>query len=139
MKLARGEKVDTTETIDNGSKKVPSILLEPVSVDRSNLVSTVVKDGYQTLEKICEGFRPINVQSNNVIFVHLARAAGSSPAAKLRVLVIMTETNQAAPYLEMREITKSFPGVKALDGVTFDLHHGESMRWLGRTVRANPP
>ncbi|MDX6710678.1 MAG: D-xylose transport system substrate-binding protein [Blastocatellia bacterium] len=55
MKLARGEKVDTTETIDNGFKKVPSILLEPVSVDRGNLVSTVVKDGYQTLEKICEG------------------------------------------------------------------------------------
>jgi len=43
----------------------------------------------------------------------------------------MTETI-SAPYLEMREITKTFPGVKALDGVTFDLHHGESMRWLGK-------
>ncbi|MGB7921707.1 MAG: xylose ABC transporter ATP-binding protein [Pyrinomonadaceae bacterium] len=29
------------------------------------------------------------------------------------------------PLLEMREITKSFPGVKALGGVTFDLHEGE--------------
>jgi len=53
VKLARGEKVDASETIDNGSKKVPSILLEPVAVDKNNIVSTVVKDGYQTLEKIC--------------------------------------------------------------------------------------
>jgi D-xylose transport system substrate-binding protein len=55
MKLARGEKVDTTVTIDNAFKKVPSILLEPIAVDKSNMVSTIVKDGYQTLDKICEG------------------------------------------------------------------------------------
>src|SRR6476646_1740324 len=30
-----------------------------------------------------------------------------------------------SPLLQMREITKSFPGVKALDGVTFDLKQGE--------------
>ena len=53
IKLARGEKVDTTEVIDNGMKKVPSVLLEPIPVDKNNIVSTVVKDGYQTLEKIC--------------------------------------------------------------------------------------
>jgi len=55
IKLARGEQVATTETLDNGFKKVPAILLEPVAVDRSNLTSTVVKDGYQTLETICAG------------------------------------------------------------------------------------
>ncbi|HEV7797691.1 MAG TPA: hypothetical protein VGO73_06030, partial [Pyrinomonadaceae bacterium] len=58
VKLARGEKVETTETIDNGFKKVPSILLEPVAVDRNNLLSTVVKDGYHTLEEICAGLPP---------------------------------------------------------------------------------
>ncbi len=53
IKLARGEKVDTVDTIDNGRKQVPSILLEPVAVDRANLISTVVKDGYHTLAEIC--------------------------------------------------------------------------------------
>src|SRR5882724_3305428 len=58
IKLARGEKVETADAIDNGSKKVPSILLAPIAVDRNNLVSTVVKDGYHTLEEICAGLPP---------------------------------------------------------------------------------
>ena len=58
IKLARGEKVETTDTLDNGFKKVPAILLEPVAVDRSNLVGTIVKDGYHTLAEICAGIPP---------------------------------------------------------------------------------
>lgn len=58
VKLARGENVATTETIDNGFKKVPSILLELIAVDRNNLLSTVVKDGYHTLPEICAGLPP---------------------------------------------------------------------------------
>ena len=55
VKLARGEKVDTNGEIDNAFKKVPSMLLEPIAVDRSNLIDTVVKDGYHTLDEICAG------------------------------------------------------------------------------------
>lgn len=55
IKLARGEQVQTNDAIDNGFKKVPSFLFEPIAVDRNNLLSTVVKDGYQTLDKICAG------------------------------------------------------------------------------------
>jgi D-xylose transport system ATP-binding protein len=35
------------------------------------------------------------------------------------------------PLLEMRQITKSFPGVRALDGVTFDLDGGEIHALVG--------
>ncbi|HBB89863.1 MAG TPA: hypothetical protein DC047_19840 [Blastocatellia bacterium] len=58
IKLARGEKVDSTDAIDNGAKKVPSVLLVPIAVDKNNIVTTVVKDGYQTLEKICANVPP---------------------------------------------------------------------------------
>jgi len=58
VKLARGESLATSETIDNGFKKVPAILLDPVAVDRANLLSTIVKDGYHTLAEICAGVPP---------------------------------------------------------------------------------
>src|SRR5579875_3334476 len=35
------------------------------------------------------------------------------------------------PLLEMRDIGKSFPGVRALDGVTLDLHAGEVLALVG--------
>jgi D-xylose transport system substrate-binding protein len=41
-----------TRGLSNGKIDVPSILIEPISVDRDNLVSTVVADGYQKLEDV---------------------------------------------------------------------------------------
>jgi D-xylose transport system substrate-binding protein len=39
-------------TTNNGKKDVPSILLEPVAVDKSNLDATVIADGFQKKEDV---------------------------------------------------------------------------------------
>jgi D-xylose transport system substrate-binding protein len=52
VKLGRGEKVETKDTINNGKKDVPSILHEPQVVDKSNVMDTVIKDGYHKLEDV---------------------------------------------------------------------------------------
>jgi D-xylose transport system substrate-binding protein len=43
---------DQTKPVKNGKKDVPSILLEPIPVDKDNLLSTVVKDGYHKLDEV---------------------------------------------------------------------------------------
>ncbi len=50
--LARGEQVDAPARINNGKVDVPSILLEPIVVDKANIEETVVKDGYQKREAV---------------------------------------------------------------------------------------
>ena len=50
--LAKGEHVETNETVNNGKKNVPAILLQPIVVDQSNLVSTVIKDGFLKMEDV---------------------------------------------------------------------------------------
>jgi D-xylose transport system substrate-binding protein len=52
IKLANGEPVDAKDKINNGKIDVPSILQEPIAVDKSNMVDTVIKDGYHTLEDV---------------------------------------------------------------------------------------
>ena len=50
--LARGEKIQTTGTVNNGKIDVPSILLEPIAVDKYNVVPVVINDGYQKIEDV---------------------------------------------------------------------------------------
>ena len=52
IKLAHGEKVETKDTVNNGKKDVPSILQEPIVLDKSNVVETVIKDGYHKMEDV---------------------------------------------------------------------------------------
>jgi D-xylose transport system substrate-binding protein len=55
--LVRGEEptADTSETVPNGMKDVPSILLEPVAVTKENIKDTIVKDEFWPVEDICTG------------------------------------------------------------------------------------
>jgi len=46
VEVAKGRKPATTATLDNGVKQVPSIFEKVVTVDKENLTSTVVADGF---------------------------------------------------------------------------------------------
>lgn len=55
IKLARGEQINSAaldKPINNGKMDVPSMLQEPVSVDKANMMQTVIKDGYHTMEEV---------------------------------------------------------------------------------------
>jgi D-xylose transport system substrate-binding protein len=54
--LAKGEQpTGADEQTDNGTKKVPSVLLEPVSVTEDNIEETVLKDKFLKRAEICAG------------------------------------------------------------------------------------
>ena len=50
--LAKGEIVKANEHVNNGKKEVPSVLLSPISVNKDNMESTVIKDGFHTAEQV---------------------------------------------------------------------------------------
>jgi len=51
--MAKGEEIGaTTRTVFNGKKNVPSVLLEPIAVDRDNLYEAVIEDGYHKVEEV---------------------------------------------------------------------------------------
>jgi D-xylose transport system substrate-binding protein len=52
MKLAKGEKVDAKDKINNGKLDVPALLFEPMVLDKDNVMQTVIKDGYHKLEDV---------------------------------------------------------------------------------------
>ncbi|ADU28757.1 D-xylose ABC transporter substrate-binding protein [Evansella cellulosilytica] len=52
VKLARGEKIETNTTVNNGKIDVPSVLLSPVSVELENISETIIADGFHTREEI---------------------------------------------------------------------------------------
>jgi D-xylose transport system substrate-binding protein len=52
MKLAKGEKVDAKDKINNGKIDVPALLFEPMVLDKNNVMQTVIKDGYHKLEEV---------------------------------------------------------------------------------------
>jgi D-xylose transport system substrate-binding protein len=52
VKLAKGEKVDAKDKINNGKLDVPSLLFEPMVLDKNNVMQTVIKDGYHKVEDV---------------------------------------------------------------------------------------
>jgi D-xylose transport system substrate-binding protein len=52
MDFALNKTVSTNTTVNNGKIEVPSVLLSPILVNKSNLDETVIKDGYHTRAEI---------------------------------------------------------------------------------------
>jgi D-xylose transport system substrate-binding protein len=52
ISLAKREAVNASSKVNNGKIDVPSILLDPIMVDRSNIDATVIKDGFHSRESI---------------------------------------------------------------------------------------
>jgi D-xylose transport system substrate-binding protein len=52
IQLAKKEDVETNSAVNNGKIDVPAVLLEPVVVDKENIMDTIVKDGYHPYEEI---------------------------------------------------------------------------------------
>lgn len=53
IKLAKKEPLDeATKTVNNGKKDVPSVLITPIAVDKDNMASTVIADGFHKVEDV---------------------------------------------------------------------------------------
>lgn len=57
INIAGNKNVDTNNTVDNGYKKVPSYLLEPIEVNKDNINDTVIKDGWQKSEEVYKNIK----------------------------------------------------------------------------------
>jgi D-xylose transport system substrate-binding protein len=56
--LAKGDKVPgglVNQQVDNGKKKVPSVILKPVTVTKDNVQDTIIKDAFWKASQICTG------------------------------------------------------------------------------------
>lgn len=52
VQLAKKEKIKTTDTVNNGQKDVPALLLSPIAVDRENMMDTIIKDEFHSYEDV---------------------------------------------------------------------------------------
>jgi len=52
VKMAKGIEIEYEHTIFDGKKEVPFIRYEPVLVTKENMMDTVIKDGFHTMEEV---------------------------------------------------------------------------------------
>ena len=54
VKTAKNEPTHTTSKVFNGRKEVPSVLIDPIVIDKNNIRSTIIADGFHTAKEIYE-------------------------------------------------------------------------------------
>ncbi|SDC41517.1 xylose-binding protein [Pelagirhabdus alkalitolerans] len=52
VSVGTGEDIDFDDEIENGVIDVPSVLLDPIAVDESNVIETVIEDGFHSFEDV---------------------------------------------------------------------------------------
>ncbi|NOT46394.1 MAG: substrate-binding domain-containing protein [Acidobacteria bacterium] len=57
VKLAKGEKVETTQTMKAVNKEIPFVFIEPKVIEQSNLMD-IVRDGYEEYDRIFANVPP---------------------------------------------------------------------------------
>ncbi|HEX8723497.1 MAG TPA: substrate-binding domain-containing protein [Pyrinomonadaceae bacterium] len=83
VKLARGEALGAADKVNNGRIDVPSILQEPQAVDKDNLMTTVIKDGYHKYEDVYRDVPPDQRPKQNAGLGRESRAGSALAAALL--------------------------------------------------------
>ena len=58
VRLARHEPLQPNAKVNNGFKDVPAFLLEPVVVDKNNIVQTVIADGFVRMQDVYRNLPP---------------------------------------------------------------------------------
>jgi D-xylose transport system substrate-binding protein len=52
VQLAKGEKVDATDTVNNGKVDVPFIKLAPIMVGKDEVIDSIIKDGFHSYDDV---------------------------------------------------------------------------------------
>lgn len=52
VNMAKGKKIEYTDTINDGKNEVPFIMYEPILVTKENMVETIIKNGFHTMEEV---------------------------------------------------------------------------------------
>lgn len=52
LQLAKGENIQADEAVNNGKVDVPFIKLDPIMVDKENVIDTVIKDGFHSYDEV---------------------------------------------------------------------------------------
>jgi D-xylose transport system substrate-binding protein len=53
--LAKGEKIDSSTTVNNGKREVPAMIFDAIPVDKDNLDGVLIADGFLTRDEVYGG------------------------------------------------------------------------------------
>ena len=95
--LAKGnEPSEETTPIDNGSKDVPSVLLDPVSVTKDNISDYLGEPDFPTKEDICAGKVAANCDEARALIDATAMSPGAPSASRGRAVESVSTTEEGA-------------------------------------------